>query len=180
MDFIHSLADFGNLTGGARLFLEFIVAFVGGLFVADGVRFFFVDGFFFEGSGRGEGRSLGFENLKLPLICLLGIHHHLVCFFDEFLFFNGFNGLCGSFRDFGDHSRSRRVRQVLATKFAVPIHGGRGFRNRNWSAAVLYRRWCVCSRSFDNASRGAGEDRFVLRKSSSQRSDRLRQIRRSG
>ena len=58
MDLIHGLADFCNLTGGPRLFFELLITLIGRFFITDRVRFFFVNGLFFERSCGGKGRGL--------------------------------------------------------------------------------------------------------------------------
>ena len=66
MDFVHRSADIGKLVPavgtllacGSGLFLKLLIALIGRLFVAHGVRFFFFDRLFFQRSGRCEGNNL--------------------------------------------------------------------------------------------------------------------------
>ena len=66
MDFIHRGANIGKfisaigtlLAGGPGFLFKFFVALVGRLFIANRVRLFFVDGLFFQGSGRRESYDL--------------------------------------------------------------------------------------------------------------------------
>src|SRR5258708_37470497 len=80
VDFRDGLAGIGiqmrGLAGGLGLLFEFFITFVGGSFVRNCVRFFFVDGLFFHGARSGEDWrlfvALGTAGLIVLLRCFYG------------------------------------------------------------------------------------------------------------
>ncbi len=72
MDLIHGLADLSNLapdlgtrlTGRSRFFFKLFVSLIGRFFIADRIRFFFVDGLFFQGPRGGKNRDLRLANRR--------------------------------------------------------------------------------------------------------------------
>ena len=71
------------LTSSPCLLFELVVAFIRRLFVADGVRFLFVDRLFFQGPRRGESHDLFTGSDRV--VGHLGNRSSLVFFFRNFL-----------------------------------------------------------------------------------------------
>ena len=93
MDLIDRLAHFGNLARPSprtllacrlRLLFKFVIALVRSLFEANGIRFFVVDGFFFQCSRGRESRDLFRRRSRAP-IRMLGNDYDLVIFLNNFL-----------------------------------------------------------------------------------------------
>ena len=70
-----------RLTGRMGFFLKLFITFVGGGFVMDRVRFFFVDGFFFHGARVCEHWSLLFARGRRRLISVFASRSGIVVFF---------------------------------------------------------------------------------------------------
>src|SRR5208282_3454236 len=91
MDLIYRFADFRKLArcrlrtllaGSSRLLFKLVIAFIRRLFVADGIRFFFVDGLLFQRPWACESRNLFLRRSHSP-IRSLGGRYHLIVFLDN-------------------------------------------------------------------------------------------------
>ena len=169
VDFRYSLADVGKptcpslrtgLAGRSRLFFKLVVAVVGRFFVADGIRFVFVDGLFFHfhRARRGETSNLRLRGGRHTAVGMLGEGH------DVALFNNFFHGIRRIARP-GNACAHR----VSAVKLAVPVHGSRSgldlFFVDGLRIVVLLMQWF---------GRGRGENRFVFREGRGDRRGRFR------
>src|SRR5580700_8220415 len=127
MDLIHGLADLSELapdlgtllTDRSRFFFKFLVSLIGRFFIADRIRFFFVDGLFFERPRGGKNRDFRLANRRGWPKRMLRDSPHLIVFLDKF--FASLSRCAGP-------SRSARSRRILPAKFPVPVHRSRGCR----------------------------------------------------
>src|SRR5580658_319324 len=92
MDLIHGRADLSNLApdlrtllpGRSRFFFKLFISLIGRFFIADRIRFFFVDGLFFQGPRSGKNRDFRLANRRGWPIRMLGDSRYLIAFLDKF------------------------------------------------------------------------------------------------
>jgi hypothetical protein len=122
------------LAGRSCLFFKLVVAVVGRFFVADGIRFVFVDGLFFHRARRSEARTLRLRGRRRAPLGMLGKGHD-VALFDNFL--PGIRRVA--------RTGNARAHRVPAVKFAVPVHGSRSrlglFFVNGLRIVVLLMQW---------------------------------------
>src|ERR1700689_2950469 len=128
MNFSDHFAGFTVEMSGAGLglFFELVVTFVGRSFVVDGVGFFFVDGFFFQGAGSGEDWGLFVARTRR--------RNHLLS--DGFFFLVFESNLIDSDGGLSGPSQRGQGHRFGEAEFWIPVGGSRS--GLDWLCLTLY------------------------------------------
>ena len=169
-----------RLVGGSRLLFELFVSLIGGGLVLERVRFFFIDGFFFNRSGGGKRRGLLFAVGRCRPLVLLGLSQHaiagLVSLFGLGLFSLDLFGdlltllMRVRYRSPSGHGGGIVFFLVLVlAKLAIP--GGRGGSGFDWLFRSLSIVVLLVQRFRERCRRG--KDWLIFREGCGQRRRRL-------